>query len=170
MVFFSFFFKVIMAVSLLWPLASEPDVGDPYIIINTSVNELAYFHAGEKQVEYRIASGKEPGLTPEGEFTVVVKAENPYFRKLDIPGGSPDNPLGTKWIGFDAHATDGRIYGIHGTNQPHLIGEYVSNGCVRLMNDDVDHLFTKVPVGTKIWIGQSSKTLEEIAKEIGVIL
>ena len=67
------------------------------------------------------------------------------------------NPLGTRWIGFDAINTDGRIYGVHGTNQPNSVGKYISNGCVRLSNSDVERLYQQVPLGTKILIVSHQK-------------
>ncbi|WP_240377616.1 L,D-transpeptidase [Bacillus piscicola] len=158
-----------MLSSVLWPLNLEPVAGDPYIIINKQTNELIYIKEGEIVSRYRVATGKEKSLTPEGEFTVTVKAIRPYYRKLDIKGGDPDNPLGSRWIGFDAENTNGRIYGIHGTNRPSSIGHYVSNGCVRLLNEHVNELFEKVEIGTKVWIGTTPKTAQQIAKERGVL-
>lgn len=75
-----------------------------------------------------------------------------------------------RWIGFDAKDTDGRIYGIHGTNQPNSIGKYVSNGCIRLRNERVVELYEKVPLGTKVWIVTSGKSFEDLAKEKGIVV
>ena len=99
-------------------------------------------------------------------FTVKVKAINPYYRKKNIPGGDPRNPLGTRWIGFDAINTDGRIYGVHGTNQPYSVGKYISNGCVRLRNSDVERLYQQVPLGTKILIVTSQDDFIVFGKKI----
>ncbi|RSL34585.1 L,D-transpeptidase [Salibacterium salarium] len=164
------FLTVVVGVfSILWPLNTSPEAGDPYVIINKQTNELAFVNEGKIEASYPVATGKTEKLTPEGEFTIIVQAIRPYYRKLDIKGGDPKNPLGTRWIGFDAHNTNGRIYGIHGTNRPESIGRYVSNGCIRMKNEDVNQLFEKMENGVKVWIEQSSKTIEQIAKERGVI-
>ncbi|SDI39098.1 L,D-transpeptidase catalytic domain [Alteribacillus persepolensis] len=154
--------------SVLWPLNPVPESGDPYIIINKQINQLGYVENGELAYVYHVATGKTEELTPEGEFTVTVKAIRPYYRKLNIKGGDPKNPLGSRWIGFDADNTNGRIYGIHGTNRPESIGRYISNGCIRMKNEEVNELFDQVEIGTKVWIEQSGRSLAQIAAERGL--
>ena len=61
-------------------------------------------------------------------------------------GNGEDNPLGYRWIGI------GGNYGIHGTNRPDSVGHYVSNGCVRMVEADVEKVFDKVEVGTEVQI------------------
>ncbi len=161
---FAFLFAF-MTVSPLWPLGPNPLPGDPFIIVNKRTNEIAFVDDGEIQAVYKAATGKAEDLTPEGMFTVTVKAVNPYYRKKNIRGGSPDNPLGSRWIGFNALNTDGRVYGIHGTNAPWSIGLYISQGCIRLNNKDVEELYDKVPLGTKVFITSEQKSFEQIAKE-----
>ncbi|MBM7633622.1 L,D-transpeptidase [Geomicrobium sediminis] len=166
----SFILLILSIQSPLWPMDIEPERGDPFIIMNKATNELAFFQYGDLIELYDVASGKEPELTPEGTFTVVVKAENPYYRKSDIIGGAPTNPLGTRWIGFDALETDGRIYGMHGTNEPESIKQYVSNGCIRMQNEQVEQLYDDVPLGTKIWItSKVDKTILELGAEVGIV-
>jgi lipoprotein-anchoring transpeptidase ErfK/SrfK len=143
--------------------------GDPFIIVNKTSNELAFIAENRVETVVDAATGVTDDLTPEGLFTITVKAENPYYRKKDIPGGSPENPLGSRWIGFDAEETDGRIYGLHGTNNPSSIGKRVSQGCIRLQNDFIESLYPKVPLGTKILVTSSTKTFEELATEYRAI-
>ncbi|MCY7951599.1 L,D-transpeptidase-like protein [Bacillus subtilis] len=152
-------------ISPIWPLGENPLPGDPYVIVNKRTNELAVILDNKVEGVYSVATGKTDDLTPEGEFSVTVKAANPYYRKKNIEGGSPDNPLGARWIGFDAKGTDGRIYGIHGTNREESIGKFVSNGCIRMHNDEVVHLFRTIPVGTRVLITDDSRSFEEIAIE-----
>jgi lipoprotein-anchoring transpeptidase ErfK/SrfK len=59
--------------------------------------------------------------------------------------GGPGNPLGARalYIGTT-------VYRIHGTNAPETIGQAVSSGCFRLVNDDIIDLYNRVPIGTKI--------------------
>ncbi|QED48549.1 L,D-transpeptidase [Cytobacillus dafuensis] len=167
--------KIISAVCLtfifspIWPLGQNPMPGDPFIIVNKKNNEVAYIKDNKVQTVMAAATGKTEDLTPEGFFTITVKAVEPYYRKKDIKGGDPNNPLGTRWIGFDAAETDGRIYGIHGTNDPSSIGKYVSQGCIRLQNEAVESLFDFVPIGTKILIVTSPDNFEQIGRAYGAI-
>ncbi|WP_425348915.1 L,D-transpeptidase [Halalkalibacter urbisdiaboli] len=162
---FSFFFLVS---SPIWPLGDNPTIGDPFIIVNVKDNQLAFFQNGEV-LHHSVATGKEGDETPIGLYTVTVKAENPYYRKRDIRGGDPKNPLGSRWIGFDANDTDGRTYGIHGTNRPNSIGYSVTAGCIRLPNRVVEALFDKVPLGTKILITDGEESFEQLARKYGAI-
>jgi lipoprotein-anchoring transpeptidase ErfK/SrfK len=59
--------------------------------------------------------------------------------------GGPTNPLGAR-----AMYLGGTIYRIHGTNAPSTIGQRVSSGCIRLTNEDVADLYSRVTVGTKV--------------------
>ena len=61
-----------------------------------------------------------------------------------MPGGI-DNPLGARALYIGS-----TIYRIHGTNQPWTIGGAVSSGCIRLTNNDVEHLYERVRVGARV--------------------
>lgn len=156
-------------ISPLWPLGPNPLPGDPFVIVNKTTNELALIDENKVQTVVSVGTGKTKELTPEGLFTITVKAEAPYYRRKDIPGGDPRNPLGSRWIGFDAVETDGRIYGIHGTNQPETIGKYVSQGCIRTQNEVISSLYPLIPLGTKILVISTNKSFEQLAKENGAI-
>jgi lipoprotein-anchoring transpeptidase ErfK/SrfK len=156
-------------ISPLWPLGPNPLPGDPFVIVNKTTNELALIDDNRVQTVVSVGTGKTKDLTPEGLFTITIKAEDPYYRRKDIPGGNPENPLGSRWIGFDAQGTDGRIYGIHGTNQPGSIGRYVSQGCIRTQNEVISSLYPLIPLGTKILVTSTNKTFEELAIENGAI-
>lgn len=160
---------IILFASPIWPLGRNPLPGDPFIIVNKENNQLAYIDDGKVQHTFPVATGKTTTLTPEGLFNVTVKAKDPYYRKKNIPGGDPRNPLGSRWIGFDAKGTDGRIYGIHGTNQPSSIGKYISNGCIRMHNKHVEYLFDQVPVGTKVLVVKTNKSFYQLGKDHGAI-
>ncbi|MBO8137233.1 MAG: L,D-transpeptidase [Desulfotomaculum sp.] len=88
-----------------------------YILINKATNQLALFENGKLVKVFPVATGKSPELTPEGIFKIVNKVIKPVYCKLKIPGGSPNNPLGLRWLGI------GGVYGIHGTNDPESIGD-----------------------------------------------
>lgn len=155
--------------SPIWPLGTNPVLGDPFIIVNKENNKAVFIDEGKIQSEFPISTGKAPELTPEGKFTVVVKAKNPYYRRKDIQGGDPENPLGTRWIGFDARETDGRIYGLHGTNNERSIGKYVTEGCVRFRAESIEWLYDQVPLGTKVLVVKTTKSFEELASQEGAI-
>jgi lipoprotein-anchoring transpeptidase ErfK/SrfK len=155
--------------SPLWPIGDNPQVGDPYIIVNKKTNQLAYINDGNIQNIYPVATGKSRELTPEGEFTIIVEAKNPYYRKKDISGGAKENPLGTRWIGFDAKGTDGRTYGLHGNSNPDSIGRYITAGCVRMYEKDVQALFNVVPIGTKILIVSTHQSFKQLGIAHGAL-
>ncbi|MDP4163812.1 MAG: L,D-transpeptidase [Bacillota bacterium] len=151
--------------SPLWPLGTNPAPGAPFLIVNKHTNQMALIDDNRLQTVVSVGTGKTRQLTPEGLFTITVKAENPYYRKMNILGGSPENPLGVRWIGFDALGTDGRTYGIHGTNQPMSIGKYVSNGCIRMQNEVITSLYPLIPIGTKVLVISSKEPFEQLAKK-----
>lgn len=98
---------------------------------------------------YSVSTG-ENNSTPIGTFKIVNKLENPIWYKEDgivIPSGSPENALGSRWLGFDLKG-----YGIHGTIAPETIGQQMSSGCVRMYNKDVEELFAILPHGTEVTI------------------
>ena len=64
-----------------------------------------------------------------------------------VPPDSPENILGTRWLGIDKQG-----YGLHGSVDPTSIGKQVTAGCVRMPNKDVEELFDIVPVGTDVMI------------------
>lgn len=155
--------------SPIWPLGPNPLPGDPFLIVNKETNQAAFIVDNKIQTVVEVATGRTKVLTPEGLFTITVKASNPYYRKKDIPGGDPTNPLGTRWIGFDAENTDGRIYGLHGTNQPMSIGKNVSEGCIRLQNEAVESLFDYIPLGTRLLVISTYKSFEQLGIEYGAL-
>lgn len=122
------------------------------IVIDLSVNKLYVFSGGTVERSFDIASGKQKGLTPIGSFEIMTKIKNPWYSAKGIPGGDPQNPLGSRWLGLDVPNTRGTKYGIHGTNAPESIGTYASAGCIRMQNKDVVWLFDTIPTGTKVEI------------------
>lgn len=102
--------------------------------------------------QYDIGTGKND-KTPVGEFEIAEKMIEPTWYSGDgvYPYGTPENVLGTRWIGFkDKPGYYG--FGIHGTADPESIGKSESNGCVRLRNEDVEELFVFVTDKTKVVI------------------
>ena len=97
---------------------------------------------------YIVSTGKD-NCTPVGVFKIVNKLANPTWFKAGavVSSGSPENVLGTRWMGFDLAG-----YGIHGTTEPKDLGKQVTQGCVRLSNSDVEELYNIVPTGTEVSI------------------
>lgn len=134
--------------------APPPDGGER-VVISKSRNLLYLYQHGALVRVFPIASGRSTSLTPEGVFRVVIKAINPAWKNPAgqiVPGGIPENPLGSRWIGLSVDGDDGLHYGVHGTNAPLSIGTYASSGCVRLINEQVEELYDLVSIGTVVEI------------------
>jgi lipoprotein-anchoring transpeptidase ErfK/SrfK len=97
---------------------------------------------------YVISTGTN-NSTPVGEFKVINKLVDPtWFRAgAVVAPGDEKNALGARWLGLDVKG-----YGIHGTIEPDKMGQQVTLGCVRMLNDDVIELYSLVPVGTAVTI------------------
>jgi lipoprotein-anchoring transpeptidase ErfK/SrfK len=123
------------------------------LIIDLSDRQVYLYKHGDLVANYEIAVGRSGWETPTGEFTVINKRIDPVwqhpFTKQIVPAG-PDNPLGSRWIGF---WTDGaNQIGLHGTNQEDLIGQAVSHGCVRMREPDIQELFELMHINTPVLV------------------
>jgi lipoprotein-anchoring transpeptidase ErfK/SrfK len=125
------------------------------VIIDTPNTYLYYVLGGGQAIRYGIGVGRD-GFTWSGTQTITKKAEWPDWtpppemiqRQPYLPrhmAGGPGNPLGAR-----AMYLGGTVYRIHGTNAPGTIGTHVSSGCLRLTNEDVTDLYSRVNVGTKV--------------------
>ncbi|TSI04749.1 stalk domain-containing protein [Lysinibacillus sp. BW-2-10] len=159
-------FLFVMIVMLLLPHAASAEENQ-LIIVNKATNQLAFYDHGELVKTFPVGTGKKDNLTPEGTFPIVNKIKNRPYYSGGIPGGSPNNPLGDRWLGLNARGTYGTTYAIHGNNNEDSIGKYVSGGCIRMHNEDVRWLFDQVEVGTNVKIVNSSKSFNDIAKASG---
>ena len=125
------------------------------IIIDTPHTFLYYVLGNGKAIRYGIGVGRE-GFTWAGVKSIERKAEwpdwypppemvarQPYLPRMT--SGGPGNPLGAR-----AMYIAGTVYRIHGTNAPTTIGKQVSSGCIRMLNEDVIDLYSRVNVGTKV--------------------
>ena len=108
-----------------------------------------------RAIRYGVGVGRE-GFTWAGVQTISRKAEWPDWhppaqmiaRQPYLPrfmAGGPGNPLGARAMYLGSSE-----YRIHGTNDPSTIGKFVSSGCIRLTNEDVADLFSRVNVGTRV--------------------
>lgn len=156
-------YKVLAEENYVYPdKVEKPPTENHWVVINKSKRILTLYKGKEVVKKYPIAQGKYANLTPEGKFTIVNKAVNPYWGGAGIykpiKGGSPENPLGYRWMGI-SHGGGGK-YGIHGNNNPLSIGTNASLGCVRMINSDVEELYEIIPISTIVWIGTEDKLLE----------
>ncbi len=119
------------------------------VIIDKSQNTLT-LKADDKIFKvYSVATGKY-NYTPAGSFKIVEKLKNPDWHKAGegiIPADSPKNILGTRWLGLSEPQ-----YGIHGGASIKDLGCHLTNGCVRMLNSDIEELFTILPRAAEVTI------------------
>jgi lipoprotein-anchoring transpeptidase ErfK/SrfK len=131
------------------------------IIIDTGSTFLYLVQPGGRAIRYGIGVGRD-GFRWQGVQHITKKAEWPDWtpppemiaRQPYLPrfmAGGPTNPLGAR-----AMYLGNTIYRIHGTNAPSTIGTRVSSGCIRLVNEDVIDLASRVSVGTKVVVINSA--------------
>jgi len=134
------------------------------VVIYTRKRKLYYVLPGGKAVEYGIGVGRR-GFTWSGDAHIARKSEWPawhppqemierekkkYGRTLPTKmEGGPSNPLGARALYLYQGKKD-TLYRIHGTNAPWTIGQAVSSGCIRLVNEEVIDLHRRVKVGAKV--------------------
>ena len=144
-----------------------PDAPRNGIVLNIGIKRIFFFPKaapGESPmvITHPVGIGRDGWATPIGTTTVVAKVKDPIWtvppsiRREHAEAGDPlpatvaagpDNPLGAfaLRLGFPS-------YLIHGTNKPSGIGMRVSHGCVQLFPEDIESLFSEVPVGTPVRI------------------
>ena len=106
------------------------------IIVNTKNYSLTLYKNNKIFKTYTVAVGKPTTPTPKGNWNIIKKGLwgeqfGGHFMQLSVPSG---------------------IYGIHGTNKPWTIGQSVSNGCIRMYNNDAKEVYDLVPIGTPVTI------------------
>jgi lipoprotein-anchoring transpeptidase ErfK/SrfK len=125
------------------------------IIVDTPNTYLYFVLGNSKAIRYGVRVGRE-GFTWTGVERISRMSEWPDWhppaemieRQPYLPrfmAGGNGNPLGAR-----AMYLGKTLYRIHGTNQPSTIGHYVSSGCVGMLNEDVEDLFSRVQVGTRV--------------------
>ncbi len=133
------------------------------IVIDSDKKYLYYIQSSNRAIRYGIGVGREgfgwggtvhikrkqewPTWTPPAEMRARERAEGRIL-PASMKGG-PDNPLGARALYLFKGGRD-TMYRIHGTNQPWSIGLNLSSGCFRMMNHDVEDLYARANIGTKV--------------------
>ena len=145
-------------------MVDYPTVEPPGTIIIDTPNTYLYLTIGHgKAIRYGIGVGRE-GFTWSGTEHVSRMKEWPDWlppkemikRQPYLPrfmAGGETNPLGAR-----AMYLGNTQYRIHGTNQPSTIGSFVSSGCIRLTNEDVEDLYSRVTIGTTVIVLPGANT------------
>ncbi len=134
------------------------------IVVDTSDRYLYYLEEDGWATRYGVGVGEE-GLTLKGRATIGRKVEWPSWTPTaamigrkprlaqyagGVPGG-PENPLGARALYLYRDGRDTK-FRLHGTNEPWTIGHAVSNGCIRMVNDDAIDLYDRTPLGTSVLV------------------
>jgi lipoprotein-anchoring transpeptidase ErfK/SrfK len=133
------------------------------LIVRTPERALYYVTGNGEAIRYSVGVGRD-GMQWSGNSKIVAKAEWPDWTPPQVMiereaakghiipphmDGGPGNPLGAR-----AMYIGGTMFRIHGTNNEASIGGAVSSGCIRMMNADVIDLYSRVKVGSKIYVYQ----------------
>jgi lipoprotein-anchoring transpeptidase ErfK/SrfK len=147
-------------VTVLHPRVTTAQLATRYpsvIIINRDSRELQLYKRLRLSKSYGIAVGQAGLETPAGLHSVTDKSVDPAWNVPNeswagslagttIPGGAPDNPIKSRWIGF--YPGDG----IHGTADDASIGSAASHGCIRMHVPDVEDLYDRVRLGDPVYV------------------
>jgi lipoprotein-anchoring transpeptidase ErfK/SrfK len=131
------------------------------IVIRTHERALYYFVGPGQAIRYPVGVGRL-GMQWSGTAFIDGKYIKPAWSPPDsirgdysrlppvIPGGSPQNPMGVAAMTLSG----GGQYAIHGTNNEGSIGGFVSHGCIRMHNADIEDLYNRVMIGTRVVVIQ----------------
>lgn len=141
-------------------ILTPPTNGD-WITVNTTTRVLTYYHGKSPIYKFPVTVGASDTPTPSAKGKIANMHKNPAWGGM---GGKyspalpddPKNPLGERWMGLSIPGTSG--YGIHGNIKPHQLGQYASNGCIRMFNYDIEQfVFPRATVGMPVWIGTAQE-------------
>jgi lipoprotein-anchoring transpeptidase ErfK/SrfK len=129
------------------------------IVIDSGERRLYLVMPDGKAMRYGVGVGR-PGFDWAGSQTISRKQEWPTWtppaqmlkRRPDLPRfmpGGPENPMGARALYLGS-----TLYRIHGSNEPETIGQAVSSGCIRMLNEDVIDLYERVRVGTRVVVAR----------------
>ncbi|MBC7165420.1 MAG: L,D-transpeptidase [Roseovarius sp.] len=142
--------------------------GPGHLVVVPRAYFLYFVTAPGEARRYGVGVGRA-GLEFSGTAVIGAKKKWPTWRPTDemiardprayarfigndyVQPGGPDNPLGSRALYLFQNGRD-TYYRIHGTNEPQSIGRSVSNGCIRMLNEHVQELYERVPVGTVVTV------------------
>lgn len=142
----------------------QPDIAPYEIHVDPGQFALYWTLPDARAIRYTVGIGR-PGLYEAGEFYVGAKKEWPswtptpdmirreperYAQFADGMPGGINNPLGARALYLFQPGRGDTFLRIHGTNDASTIGRRVSNGCARLVNDQVIELYDRVPLDTRV--------------------
>lgn len=151
---------IVAAVHATKPEVTKKEVAaeyPSYLTLDRSTFTLRLWEDLKLAKTYTVAVGMEGLETPEGQYAIEEKEENPTWHVPDsdwagslagttVPPG-PSNPIKARWMAIFEGA------GIHGTEETESLGSAASHGCIRMAIPDVEELYDRVEVGTPIYIG-----------------
>jgi lipoprotein-anchoring transpeptidase ErfK/SrfK len=147
--------SVALPVKVIEPRLAVETLGKT-IFVKLRQRKLWLYNGDQLEKEYPIAIGMPGFPTPRGNYKIINKRRNPGWSNPgsawaksmppSIPPG-PSNPLGTRALDLDSPGIR-----IHGTNKNYSIGTAASHGCMRMHRWDIEDLFERVPVGTRVII------------------
>ena len=150
----------VLSVAMIFSASNAEAATEKRIAINSASRLMTYYENNKKIAVYPLGLGKTYTPTPVGYFKIRTKEINPpWIDPADpeyVVSSGPNNPLGYRWMQILGN------YGIHGTNRPDSIGGYVSNGCIRMLEADVEKLFDNVEVGTPVDITYNRVVVEKV--------
>ena len=133
-----------------WVRAADVTIGEveTRLVVDLSARRVTLYRSGRRVLTTRAAVGSSSTPTPTGTFHVDQRLHS------NDPGG----PFGPSAVGIAAYSevltgwAQGGPIAIHGTNRPDLIGQAVSNGCIRVRNEVVRRIFAETLAGTPVVI------------------
>lgn len=137
-------------------ITHRPTTGK-WVVINKTKRILTMYNDDKPMYKFPVALGKYDTPTPSVKSKVQNRHVNPAWGGMNgkytpVASGAANNPLGKRWMGLYVPEQSG--YGMHGTIKPWEIGRYVSNGCIRMFNYDVENfIYPNTYIGMPVWIG-----------------
>lgn len=147
-----------------YDLVKNPPTKGRWIVVNKSKKILTLYQGDKVVNKFPVALGTSKTPTPSAKATITNLAKNPAWGGMGgkyTPRAADDplNPLGERWMGLKIPGMTG--YGIHGTIKPWEIGGYVSNGCIRMFNYDIEtYVFPLMQKGSPVWLGTDAELKE----------
>ena len=143
------------------------------IVVDIDARHLFFYSGDGTAIRYGIGVGRRgfswqgvasigrKGVWPEWIPTATMRSIIPDL-PVSMEGGL-DSPLGARALYLYQNGQD-ILFRIHGTNEPWTIGEQVSSGCVRMLNEDIVDLYNRVPVGAKVILRNSKYTATRVSQ------